>query len=163
MLHEIFNIMRGKRLKKENQKLGNTPYISSSGINNGVDGFISNDKNVRFFEKCLTIANSGSVGTAFFHNYKFIASDHVTSLKNVFFNKYSFLYTLPLLNKLSEKYGFNREINDKRIKREKILLPVNIDKKPNYDFMQKFMLQIEYKQIKKILKYYSKRCIQNNV
>ena len=64
---QIFStIQRGKRLTKENQIIGNVPYVSSSSFNNGVDNFISNTENVRFFEHCLTLANSGSVGSAFF-------------------------------------------------------------------------------------------------
>ena len=74
-------IQRGKRLTKSNQIKGLTPYISSSGINNGLDNFISNSEKIRVFDNCLTIANSGSVGSTFYHTYRFIASDHVTHLK----------------------------------------------------------------------------------
>ncbi|HHO1470110.1 TPA: restriction endonuclease subunit S, partial [Staphylococcus aureus] len=75
---EVFNtIQRGKRLTKSNQIKGLTPYISSSGINNGLDNFISNSEKIRVFDNCLTIANSGSVGSTFYHTYRFIASDHV--------------------------------------------------------------------------------------
>ena len=63
---EVFNtIQRGKRLTKSNQIKGLTPYISSSGINNGLDNFISNSEKIRVFDNCLTIANSGSVGSTF--------------------------------------------------------------------------------------------------
>ena len=50
---DIFNdIQRGKRLKKDDHKSGNMPYISSTGINNGVDGFVGNEENVRIFANC---------------------------------------------------------------------------------------------------------------
>ena len=46
---EVFNtIQRGKRLTKSNQIKGLTPYISSSGINNGLDNFISNSEKLEF-------------------------------------------------------------------------------------------------------------------
>ena len=42
-LKDIFNeIQRGKRLKKEHHKLGKVPYISSTSMSNGVDGFVGN-------------------------------------------------------------------------------------------------------------------------
>ena len=41
-------IQRGKRLTKSNQIKGLTPYISSSGINNGLDNFISNSEKLEF-------------------------------------------------------------------------------------------------------------------
>ena len=142
-IHEIFpEVQRGKRLKTEDHIVGDMAYISSSSENNGVDNFISNTEGVRMFEDCITLANSGSVGTAFYHPYKFVASDHVTKLKNVSFNKHIYLFIATIANRLSEKYSFNREINDKRLKRERIMLPVNKMGEPDYDFMEEYMKSI---------------------
>ena len=141
---EVFTeIQRGKRLKKADHKVGETPYVSSTSFNNGVDGFIGNDSSVRRFGDCLTLANSGSVGSAFYHRYEFIASDHVTQLKREGLDKYVYLFMIPLINRLSEKYSFNREINDERIKREKLLLPVTDTGDIDFQFMSSFMKQIE--------------------
>lgn len=89
------------------------------------------------------MANSGSVGSAFYHRYEFIASDHVTQLKREGLDKYAYLFMIPLINRLSEKYSFNREINDERIKREKLLLPVTDAGDIDFQFMSSFMKQIE--------------------
>ncbi len=135
----IENIQRGKRLTKSRQISGSTPYVSSSSINNGVDNFISNDKKVRRFSNCISIANSGSVGSSFYHPYEFVASDHVTQLKNENMNIYVYLFIATITSRLSDKYNFNREINDKRIKREKIMLPINEDNQPDFDFMERYV------------------------
>ena len=154
---DIFpEMLRGKRLTKQNQIQGEHPYISSSALNNGVDNFISNEKRVRKFYNCLTLTNSGSVGTAFFHPYEFIASDHVTALKSEKLNKYSYIFIASMLNRLSEKYNFNREINDKRIKREKILLPVNDNNEPDYDYMEQYVKNIIYSKINNYLNFKNK-------
>ena len=136
-------IQRGKRLKKADHEEGNVPYVSSTSFNNGVDGFIGNESGVRRFENCITLANSGSVGSAFYHSYEFIASDHVTQLKRDGLDKYAYLFMLPIINRLSEKYSFNREINDDRIKREKLLLPVTENGEIDFQFMSSFMKRIE--------------------
>lgn len=154
--NEIFEeIQRGKRLTKSNQIEGDIPYISSSATQNGVDNFISNEKNIRKFENCLTIANSGSVGATFFHHYQFIASDHVTELKLERPNKYVYLFLASIIKKLEKKYSFNREINDKRIQREKILLPINDNAEPDWQFMEDFIRQLEKNKTETILKYYN--------
>lgn len=141
---EVFTeIQRGKRLKKADHTEGTTPYVSSTAFNNGVDGFIGNESSVRIFGDCLTIANSGSVGSAFFHRYDFVASDHVTKLKRDGLDKYAYLFLIPLVSRLSEKYSFNREINDERIKREKLLLPVNECGEIDFEFMSTFMRNVE--------------------
>lgn len=139
LLTDLFeNIQRGKRLTKENQKDGSIPYVSSSAQNNGVDNYISNTMGVRFFENCLSLANSGSVGSCFYEPFKFVASDHITHLKNSKNTKYSYLFTATLLNRLSQKYNFNREINDKRISNEIIILPITLDGKPDYIYMEQY-------------------------
>lgn len=143
------NIQRGKRLTKSNQIKGNRPYISSSGIYNGVDNFISNSENVRQFKNSLTLANSGSVGKTFYQPFQYIASDHVTHLKNEKLNKYIYLFMSTLINRLTDKYSFNREINDFRIKREKILLPV-LNGLPDYKFMEQYMKRKENEVLEKI-------------
>ena len=158
---EIFTkIQRGKRLTKGNQQNGEVPYVSSTAANNGVDNFIGNSKGVRTFENCLTLANSGSVGSTFFHHYTFVASDHVTALILERPNKYIFLFLSGIIRRLEEKYSFNREINDKRIQREKILLPVNSDGLPDWQFMEDFIKQKEQKQIADLKDYYADKAVE---
>lgn len=128
---------------------GIIPYVSSSTMNNGVDGFIGNKENIRKFKNCLSLANSGSVGSCFYESFTFIASDHITHLKNKKYGKHIYLYIGTILNRLSEKYNFNREINDERIKREKIVLPT-INNKIDFDYMDNF---IRDKELKKYQEY----------
>jgi len=147
------NLQRGKRLTKANQVEGDIPYISSTALNNGIDSFIGNDNNVRVSVHDITIANSGSVGNAFYHPYKYVASDHVHSLNNDKYNKYHYLFIVPLLNRLQEKYHFNYEINDKRLKSDKLMFPINVEGEMDLDFMENYMKQMELKQLKKIRSY----------
>lgn len=157
-LNELFeDIQRGKRLTKSNFINGKIPYISSSAESNGVDSFIGNGKNVRVFNDCLTLANSGSVGSTFYHPYTFVASDHVTHLKNINFNKYIYLFLASIIKRLGNKYNFNREINDNRLKREIIVLPVNDEGNINYPFIEDYMKSLEIKMINKYLKYLEKQ------
>lgn len=157
-LTDIFEkIQRGKRLKKEDHSYGIIPYASSTGLNNGIDGFIGNVNKVRVFSNCLTLANSGSVGATFYQPFSVIASDHVTQLENPRFNKYVYLFLSTIIKRISEKYGFNREINDTRIKKEKILLPINNLGDPDYIYMEDLMKSIECDKHKQYKIFISKR------
>lgn len=160
-LKDIFNtIQRGKRLRKADHKEGNQPYVSSTGINNGLDGYVGNKEKVRVFENCLTLANSGSVGSTFYQPYSFVASDHVTKLENKAFSKYINLFLSGIVSRLGEKYSFNREINDTRIKREKILLPITSKGKPDYEFMEQFMRHKEQEKQKEYQQFIQKKISQ---
>lgn len=143
-LHDIFaDIRRGKRLKTADHIQGNIPYVSSSAVNNGVDALIGNTGKIRKFADCITLANSGSVGKTFYHKYEFIASDHVTALKSDKLNEYSYLFVATIMQRLENKYSFNREINDMRIKKEKIVLPVDESGNPDYTFMEQYVKQVQ--------------------
>ena len=149
-LTELFpQIQRGKRLKTEKHIPGKTPYVSSSALNNGVDNFISNTEKVRIFSDCISLANSGSVGSSFYEPFPFVASDHITHLKNEKYNKYHYLFIASILNRLSQKYNFNREINDNRISREKIMLPVDVAGNLDLDFMEQYIKERESQLIQK--------------
>lgn len=154
---DIFeDIQRGKRLTRADQIEGKTPYISSTALNNGVDNFIGNKDGVRKSGNNITLANSGSVGACFYQNYEYIASDHVTSLTLKNGDKQAYIFISSIIRRLEEKYSFNREINDMRIKREKLILPIDKNGKPNWDYMEIFIKNIEQKHIKNILKYLNK-------
>ena len=153
-INEIFqDIQRGKRLTKANFITGNIPYVSSSSESNGINEFIGNKENVRIFENCITLANSGSVGSTFYHPYKFVASDHVTHLKNNKFNKYIYLFLASVIKRLKSKYNFNREINNTRLKREVIILPITENGNIDYKFIEEYMKNLEEEMINKYLNY----------
>ena len=151
---EVFQeIQRGKRLTKANQTDGPKPYISSTAENNGVDVFIGNDAGVREFENVLTLANSGSVGSTFYQQFEFVASDHVTALKSENADKYAYLFLSTVVKRLEEKYSFNREINDTRIKREKIILPADKQGNPDFQYMSDFVKKLELDKVQEVLEY----------
>lgn len=151
---EVFqDIQRGKRLTKANQTDGPKPYISSTSENNGVDAFIGNETGVRKFEDVLTLANSGSVGSTFYQQFEFVASDHVTALKSENADKYAYLFLSTVVKRLEEKYSFNREINDTRIKREKVILPADENGNPNFQYMSDFVKKLELDKVQEVLEY----------
>lgn len=151
-------IQRGKRLKKDDHIEGTTPYVSSTATNNGIDGFVGNKERVRIFSNCISLANSGSVGSAFFQKFEFVASDHVTSLQKEGIDEYAYLFMLPIIRRLSEKYSFNREINDLRISRERLMLPVQTNGTPDWEFMSVFMQRVEQETLGKALQFFKPRC-----
>lgn len=69
---------------------------------------------------------------------------------------------IPIINRLSEKYSFNREINDERIKREKLLLPATDKGEIDFTFMSSFMKDIERNILNTTLKVFKERANVNN-
>lgn len=152
--NDVFRkIQRGRRLKKDDHIDGDVPYISSTSLNNGIDRFIGNEDKVRKFKNNITIANSGSVGSCFYHDYEYIASDHVTALTLDKGDKYIYLFMSTIIKRLEEKYSFNREINDKRIRNERFILPIDEYGNPHWKYMSEFMKKLESENLQKVLEY----------
>lgn len=154
LISKVFdNIQRGKRLTKANQVPGNTPYVSSTANNNGVDNFIETNKKTRIFSDCISLANSGSVGKAFYEPFNYIASDHVTSLKRSGASKYVYLFLTTMIEQQGLNFNFNREINDERIKKMQIMLPVNENREPDFEYMEQYAKTIIRKKYIEYLHY----------
>lgn len=133
--------IRGKRITSEKYTDGNMAIVSSAGGNNGIIAFAGNTEKVRIYEDCLSVANGGvSAGFAFYHPYKFIATDHVTHFKGDNLNKYHYIFLSTIIrNQMHTKYDFSREMTDPRLQREKVIVPVNIDGEPDYLYMEQYV------------------------
>lgn len=53
----------------------------------------------------------------------------------------------------TQKYNFNREINDKRIAREIIFLPITDNGTPDYTYMEKYSKNLLREKIQRYIKY----------
>lgn len=143
-IEDIFKIKSGKRLTKADMVSGNIPFIGATDSTNGITEFIANtnsslDKNV------LGVNYNGSVVYNFYHSYEAVFSDDVKrlSFKETKGNKYSFLFVKTLILQQKSKYEYGYKFNGERMKRQKILLPVNSTGKPDYIFMANYMRQKE--------------------
>lgn len=151
---DIFHRMqRGKRFKNDDHVSGTVPYVSSSANNNGVADFVEASRGTRVFKNCISLANSGSVGTAFYEPFAFVASDHVTALECQFANEYIYLFLATVIQKQSSNFSFNREIKDSRLKRMRIMLPVTINGEPDYTYMEQYGKKLMLKKYQQYLRY----------
>lgn len=140
LIPDVFsNIQRGKRLKNADHVPGIIPYVSSTANNNGVDDYVKATAGTRSFSDCISLANSGSVGTAFYEPFEFVASDHVTSLKREGTSKFVYLFLATTIERQGSNFNFNREINDARIKKMQVMLPVTDAGRPDYEYMEQYI------------------------
>lgn len=152
LIPDVFpNIQRGKRLKNADHVPGIIPYVSSTAKNNGVDDYVMATAGTRSFSDCISLANSGSVGTAFYEPFEFVASDHVTSLKREGTSKFVYLFLATTIERQGSNFNFNREINDARIKKMQVMLPVTDEGKPDYKYMEQYAKNMMLKKYEQYL------------
>lgn len=153
-IEDIFEISSGVRLVTRDQKNGDTPFIGASMYRNGVTNFVSNvnkslDKNV-----LGVIYNGNGMVLNFYHQYEAIFSDDVKrwKFKDIVGDKYHYLFVQKLIIKQKSKFMYGYKFNSTRMNRQKIMLPINENGEPNYDFMSGYMKKIEQKVLKKFKK-----------
>jgi hypothetical protein len=143
----IFKYKRGVNISKENQIYGDIPYISSTKENNGISNYIKKPFNVTTYKNSITLNNNGSIGYCFYHSYEFIASSDCTilTLNNISINKFIFLFLKSIIEKFSKvKYSYGRKISNNKLKKEIILLPVDKNNQPNWQFMEDYIKSLPY-------------------
>lgn len=144
-LASIFDYYRGKRLIADNRRNGKLAYYSASDTNNGVTDFISNPL---FIEKENAIVCT-TFGQAYYAMPNFTTSDEITILKNKNINKYTGLFISMCIEKNRSKYAFGRKAFSNKLMNDKIMLPVDKDGNPDYEFMEEYMKEKESKTISK--------------
>lgn len=148
ILDKIFDIKRGSFCSKP-KKIGNIPYISSTAKDNGISGYCDIDMKNVDNSNSITVANNGSVGEAFFHDYNFVASSDVSILKNSYINKYNAMFLITVLKQEKFKYQYGRKWGLERMNKSKISLPSSYNQKnksyePDWIYMENYIKSLNF-------------------
>ena len=154
-LEDIVDIKSGIDIYEKERVDGNIPYITAKSVDNGIGYFVSNT-NKTLESDCISINRNGSVGYAFYHPYPALFGNDTRKLVQKNKNKYNSIFMTRCLINQKEKYGYGYKMGTERLKRQKLLLPINKFGKPDYSYMKKYMQIEEIKQAYKIIDYYIK-------
>jgi type I restriction enzyme M protein len=147
VISDFFKVIGSKTTpKKELQKIGNGkfPYITTSSINNGVEGFYD-----LFTEKGnILVVDSAVKGFCSYQKDNFTASDHVEKLIPKFeMNIYHAMFFVTLINHEQYRYSYGRKYNQGRIKNTEIKIPViKNTNKINLDYIENYIKSLPYSQ-----------------
>lgn len=153
-INEIFTISAGKRLTKADMDNGNIPFIGATDSNNGITSWIATP-NISYDKNVLGVNYNGSVGENFYHSYGCVFSDDVKRLhlRNHSDNKYVLLFFKTIILQQKVKYTYGYKFNGKRMERQKILLPVNAQGIPDYEYMEDYIKELMKKKRQQYLDY----------
>lgn len=136
---------------KLNGQEGDYPYITRSETNNGWNSLIGKQDDYK-----LDDGNVISLGldtqTVFYQHIPFYTGQNIQVLSSEYLNKYVALFIKPLLviQMRNLNWGGNGATLG-RLNKLKIMLPVTSSSIPDYDFMSKYMKNIEMKQLKEYI------------
>ncbi len=143
LLSEIFDIKKGKRLTKENQTPGDTIFIGATACNNGITSYIGQE--ALHEGNTISLTYNGSVGEAFYQKESFWASDDVNVLypKNFRLNEKIALFFCTVLRHEKQMWSYARKWNLEQMNKTVIKLPVDSNKNPDYEYIEKYMNSLD--------------------
>ena len=122
-----------------------TPYITRSDFNNGVALFVGKEQREKFkIDKGNVITIGLDTQTVFYQPHSFYTGQNVQVLYNEHLNKYTAKFIIPLLKKQVSKlsWGGNGATLG-RLKRMQLLLPIDQNNMPDYEFMEAYIKEKE--------------------
>lgn len=144
IFNDIFDITStssGIDKNKLTNIIGQIPYITRSDKNNGIDMFIGKQVNKRYKKNSNNVITIGlDTQTVFYQSCSFYTGQNIQIINNDWINKNTALFLIPLIKIQMEKFNWGGNgATLTRLKRSKILLPVNSKGKPDYAFMESYM------------------------
>lgn len=161
----IFDIKSPATRSTKTYTEGNTPFVSSKSINNGVDSYLEPKAN-ETLEKGNCISVSPLDGSAFYQENDFLARGGAGSAISLLYNdnltKYNALFICSIIKKSASKFDYNDALNGKNLAKLSIKLPIQYNKDgsmvldnknnptPNWKYMNDYMKKIEEKAKNKV-------------
>ncbi|MBL7718764.1 MAG: restriction endonuclease subunit S [Flavipsychrobacter sp.] len=159
-IFKIYSTSSGIDKNKLNNKKGDIPYITRSDKNNGIDFFVG-VQDEKFKQDSKNVITIGlDTQTVFYQSNSFYTGQNIQILSNDNLNHFTSQFIIPLIKKQMEKFSWGGNgATLTRLKRSKILLPVDLKGKPDYAFMEQYMLQKQQQKLQEYHNYISKRLI----
>ena len=151
-IEDIATINSGHDIYGDERQPGTIPYISSSSVNNGICHFVSNT-NETLEADCISVNRNGSVGYAFYHPYEALYSNDCRKLRLKHSNKYVAIFISIQITAQKSKYSYGYKMGTERLKRQKIMLPIDDNCAPDYAFMELYIKEREQQIIQNYISY----------
>ena len=154
-LQDFFITTKGDQNKMSDLLKGSIPLVSAKNGNNGLKAMVSKNSKKIYPKKSLTLNNDGDggAGISYYQPFNYLLDSHVTSLvPNNNLNRFSLLFISRCITKQRNRFGHGYALTNNRLKAFRIMLPINNEKKPDFDYMENYMKHLESKKLDEYLK-----------
>lgn len=162
-LEDLFSVKRPTARNKDDYDDGNICFVASGAVNNGVMKCCAPKGGEKLDAgNCLTV--SPVDGSCFYQPQSFLgrggAGSSILMLYPVNWNlnRYIGEFISKTVNMTATKYSYGHMANGESIKRDRIMLPVNPNGQPDYDFMEAYIRQQEQDKVDAYIQY-CKSCL----
>ena len=145
-------------LKNLNLENGSVPYITRSNVNNGIAKYVTEKQNGYSRNRGNVITIGLDTQTIFYQPINFFTGQNIQIIDHEKMSKDVANFLIPLFRIQMEKFNWGGNgATLKRLNALKIMLPVDNNGNPDWDYMEHLGRSIYYKQNKDILGYLVKK------
>ena len=149
---EIFDhIRQGRRLKKEDQRPGDLPFVMSGTSNTGVVNYVSNTV-ASFPKNAITI---DIFGNTFYRNYGFGAGDDTGvywSEGTAYTKEVMLFFTAAMQCAVKDRFSYGKKLRSSQSLDFKMVLPTK-DGVPDFTYMKTLIRSVQKLVIQDVVRY----------
>ena len=121
---------------------GGYPYVTTQAVDNGVEGFFNHETE----SGNVLCVDSAVLGYCSYQERNFTASDHVEKLELIepTLTKYIAMFLVTISNLEQYRYSYGRKRSQGRLENELIKLPIDLNEKPDWQFMEDYIKSLPY-------------------
>ncbi len=132
-----------------------TSYVGATNRNNGILSFVQADK--KLIQKGNAIGfiknGNGSAGYSIYKVEKFVSTSDVIFGYAEWLNKYVGLFITSCSDMSQEKYSHGYKWTKERLLKSKIMLPIDEQENPDYEYMEKYSKNLLREKIQNYISY----------
>lgn len=161
-LFDITSTKSGIDKNKLNIDVGLIPYITRTDMQNGINMFITDKQNNRYnIDEGNVITIGLDTQTVFYQPTAFYTGQNIQVLRNNNLNKYTAMFIIPSIKIQMQKFNWGGNgATLGRLNRTRLILPIDSQGQPNWQFMEDYINQEQKQQAQKIIDYYERKLIE---
>lgn len=157
---DLFEVSRPKSRNKDDYDFGNTPFVASGALNNGVMKCCDAKQDEQLDAgNCITV--SPVDGSTFYQPMDFLgrggAGSSILMLRSDWLNLYLGQFIARTVRQTCSKYTYGHMGNKDSIKRERIMLPIDDSGKPDYEYMEQYAKNMMLRKYKQYLEFVNRQ------
>lgn len=141
-LDTFADVSSGRDIYAQERVPGSTPYVTAGVSNNGIGYFVGNDNDSKA-RNAISVARNGAVGEAFYHPYLALYGNDCRRVNlRATDDGGTQIFVANCISEQKSTFSYGRKLGTARLKRLRVMLPVDDSGEPDYTYMASYANEI---------------------